>query len=732
MGVPVHKTTDSAALINPLIERTKGYLSSEARDLIQKAFRLSDKAHQGQVRKTGEPFIEHPLAAAMILAELHLDVYSIVTALLHDVVEDTSITLQDIKKDFGKSVAFLVDGVTKLSQIKFKSNYEKESENMRKMFVSMGKDVRVILVKLADRLHNMRTLAPLSEERKLRISHETLNIYAPLAGRLGLHSIKMELEDLAFKYIYPELYSSIFQQFEEETKDRNKYIKDVIVFLTEELSKTTKIKFEIKGRTKNMYSIYKKMQNQKISYAEVYDIIAFRICTKKMHECYEILGWIHSLWKPIHGRFKDFIALPKTNNYQSLHTTVIGPKGKKLEIQIRTYDMHSIAETGVAAHWQYKDESFLKNVKVQTQTLKKFSWLQDLVALHRQAQHANVFMESVKDDLFESDIYVFTPKGDVKEFASGATPIDFAYAVHTDIGNKLQSAKVNERIVPLKYKLQNGDVIEVSTSKKSHPVREWLNSCITSKARSRIRHHIKDEERRMAIQVGQKLLDKELKKVDISLEKFLKKPECKNKMVSMGLNAHEDIYAQIGYGKIITTNFIRKVLGEDAIVPKVSEVRKKSKKQQDSPIIVEGMESVIVQLAKCCSPLPGEDILGYISMERGIVVHRRDCKQLKSLDPERYVDVLWRVKEEFRHVVYLKILVYDETGTLNNISNVFTEKNISILGLNSLIRGDSLKADVFVSFEVRNIEELRSIIRCLEQIKNVVNVSRSSGVGIKY
>ena len=726
----VNKTGSSR--LGPLIKRTAGYLSPEEHHLIKKAFLLSEKAHQGQMRKTGEPFIEHPVEVAMILADLHLDAHSIATGLLHDVVEDTSITLQKIKDDFGKSVAFLVDGVTKLSKIKFKSNYEKESENIRKMFVSMGKDVRVILVKLADRLHNMRTLTPLSEERKLRISQETLNIYAPLAGRLGLHFIKTELEDLSFKYIYPEVYSSIFQQFEEETKDRNKYIKDVIVFLTNELSKKTKIKFEIKGRTKNMYSIYKKMQNQKISYAEVYDIIAFRVCVEKMHECYEILGWVHSLWKPIPGRFKDFIALPKANNYQSLHTTVIGPKGKKLEIQIRTYDMHHIAEKGVAAHWQYKDESFFKNVKIQTQTLRKFAWLKDLVALHRQAQHSNVFLESVKEDLFESDIYVFTPKGDVKEFSSGATPIDFAYAVHTDIGNQLKEAKVNGRIVPLKYKLQNGDVIEVSTSEKSHPVREWLNYCITSKARSRVRSYIKDEERKMAVQVGQKILDKDLKKLEISLDRFLKKPECKKAMVSMGLNTHDDIYAQIGYGKIITQNFIQKILGQNLSTPKISEVRRKSKKKQDSPVVVEGMSSVMVQLAKCCSPLPGEDILGYISVERGIVVHRQECRKLKNSDPARYVEVSWRIKEDWKHISHIKMLAYDEVGGLNNISNVFTEKGINIVKLKTQAEKDGLKMEIFVSFEVKDIKELRSIIQGLEQIKNIVSVSRLNNVGIKY
>ena len=710
-----------------LMSKAGRYISSQECRIIEKAFLLSQKAHTDQFRKTGEPFIEHPLEVANILVDLHLDAPSLATALLHDVVEDTSITLKEIEKQFGKTVSFLVDGVTKLSQISFKSNYEKESENIRKMFVAMGKDVRVILVKLADRLHNMRTLKPLPDARRLRISKETLNIYAPLAGRLGLNPIKIELEDLAFKYVYPEVYSSIFRKFEDEKPQREQYIKDVICFLKKDLKKKTSIPFEIKGRTKNIYSIYKKMQIQKVDYDQVYDIIAFRICVKKLHECYEILGWVHSLWKPIPGRFKDFIAIPKANGYQSLHTTVIGPEGKKIEIQIRTDQMHQVAEKGVASHWQYKEKSFSKNrsskrlSKVSEEEFQKFSWLQDLVLLHRQAKHSNEFLESVKTGLFESDIYVFTPKGDVKEFSSGASAIDFAYAVHTDIGSKLKSAQVNGRIVPLKYQLQNGDVIEVFTSEKSRPKREWLNHCTTSKARSRIRSFIKEEERQMSITMGRRLLEKELKNFDMSIERFLNSSECKKTMVSLGLNNEEDVYAQIGYGKLVSNNFIQKILGEK-VLP-FSTKKKVKSKVSSFPVEVEGMENVVVHIARCCSPLPGEDILGYISLERGIVVHLRECKKLNSLDSERYVDVSWRRAFQSKHQVTLTILTYDKPGILNDISNVFSERGSNILEITGQA-GDDFKARIFVRLEVKDIQELRSVIQALERLKYVFNVSR--------
>ena len=711
--------------LSSLKNKIQKYISAKECALVEKAYSFSKKAHVNQYRKTGAPFIEHPLEVAHILADLHLDAYSVITGLLHDVVEDTEITLEEIKKEFGSVVAEIVDGLTKLSQIQFKSDYQKESENIRKMLVSMSKDVRVILVKLADRLHNMRTLAPLSEDRKLRISRETLNIYAPLAGRLGLNSIKIELEDLAFKYIYPEVYSSIFQQFEKEKSERKKYIQNVIQFLTKDLSQKTGIPFEINGRTKNMYSIYRKMQIQKVEYSQVYDIIAFRICVNKIHECYEILGWIHSLWKPIPGRFKDFIAIPKTNSYQSLHTTVIGPEGKRVEIQIRTFDMHKVAESGVAVHWKYKEESALSNTNIQKNTIKKFSWLQDLVSLHSQVQHSNEFLENVKHDLFESEIYVFTPKGDVKEFAVGATPIDFAFALHTELGMKLKSAKVNDCIVPIKQTLKNGDVVEISTSKTSTPKREWLSYCVTSKARSNIRSYVREEERKLSIQMGMKLMEKDLKSVDLKAEKFFAKQNCKKIMVNMGLNTVDDVYSQIGYGKIIAKNFIRKVIGTSAATPEFSFPIRKKTKQQGSSIVVEGMGNVVVHLAKCCTPLPGEDIMGYISMDRGIVVHRCECNMLSQLNSDRFVEVDWKQTGQEKHQVALTVLVQNHPGVLKEISNVFTEKGVNILDLNTQTY-EHLKVNLFFRIEIEDIHQLRTVIRALEDLKIVHSVSREA------
>lgn len=710
--------------VSMLMDKISPSVSSEDRTRIEKAYNFSKTAHADQYRKTGESFIVHPLKVACILADLHLDVSSIIAGLLHDVVEDTSVTLEEVKKEFGSGVAEIVDGLTKLSQIQFKSDYQKESENIRKMLVSMSKDVRVILVKLVDRLHNMRTLSPLSEDRKLRISKETLNIYAPLAGRLGLNSIKIELEDLAFKYIYPEVYSSIFQQFEEEKPKREKYIEDVIHFLTTDLSKKTQVQFEISGRTKNMYSIYRKMQIQKVDYSQVYDIIAFRICTEKVHECYEILGWIHSLWKPVPGRFKDFIAIPKANNYQSLHTTVIGPQGKRVEIQIRTFDMHKVAEKGVAIHWKYKEESVLENTSIQKDTVKKFSWLQDLVSLHRQAKHSNEFLENVKQELFESDIYVFTPKGDVKEFAVGATPIDFAFALHTDLGFRLKTAKVNDAIVSIKQPLKNGDMVEIAVSSKCHPKREWLNHCITSKARSKIRSYIREEERKLAVQMGLKLLEKNLREFDLNIEKFFEKPDCKKVMISMGLNTSEDVYSQIGYGKIISKNFIQKVIGKEYTAPVFKTPLRKTVKKQDSVISVEGMGSVMVHVAKCCSPVPGEDIMGYISLDRGIVVHRCECSMLSKLNSDRFVEVDWKKTGQEKHQVSLKIVAQDYPGALKTISNVFTESGVNILDLTAQT-GKNLKAHFLVRIEVEDVQSLRSTIRALERLKIVYDVSRA-------
>lgn len=715
-----------------LLKQFQSYNSS-SKDLknIRKAYEFSNKAHISQFRRTGEPYIHHPIAVAYILSSFHLDAPSIITGLLHDVVEDTEFSKEDIKKEFGDEVEGLVDGMTKISKIKFKNEYQKESENVRKMVVYMGKDVRVILVKLADRLHNMRTLDVLPQERQVKISQETLSIYAPLAGRLGLNSIKTELEDLSFRYSYPEVFSTIFQKYEDEQAGREKYIQHVIQFLTHDLSEKMKTKFIISGRTKNVYSIYRKMQTQNLNYDEVFDIIAFRVCTEKISECYEILGWVHALWKPIPLRFKDFIAIPKNNHYQSLHTTVIGPEGKRIEIQIRTHDMHVLAESGVATHWKYKEESALKNATIQQDSLKKFSWLKDLVDLHRQSNHSSEFLESIKSDLFESDICVFTPKGEVKEFTTGATPIDFAYHVHTDLGDHLKEAKVNGRIVSIKHKLQNGDMIEIATSNKCHPKRDWLNHCVTSKARSKIKHFINEEERMLSIELGSKVLEKLLKKEKINTEVFFNKSECQVFMKSMGFNTPEDVYYNIGLGKIVGKEFITKVLGEK-IVDKIPIFRfkKKKKKKDESLIEVDGLDSIMVNLAQCCSPLPGENIVGYISMDRGVMIHRYECSKLLSMNSERFVDANWKVmNNEVKHNVLIQILAYDSSMILKKIVDVFAELDINMLDVKAESKNN--EAQFVIKIEVKDISHLDSTLKSLEKVPDIFKVSRLDRTSIK-
>jgi len=501
--------------IEDLITRINKYYPTADLNVVHKAYRLAEKAHTGQYRKDGSPFFFHPLYVASILADLKLDLYTIVTGLLHDVVEDTSVSLDFIREQFNETVAFLVDGVSKVSQIDFKNTQKKDSENMRKMIVAMACDVRVILVKLADRLHNMRTLIHLPREKRLKVAQETLDIYAPLASRLGIHPIKVELEDLAFQHSDTEAYRSLVEKMDSEKKEMNQYISEVIQILKREIIDQMNLEAKITGRPKNLYSIYQKMITQNVDYSQVYDILAFRICLSKIEECYKVLGLIHSLWKPIPGRFKDYIAIPKQNSYQSLHTTVLGEKGKRIEVQIRTHEMHLLAERGIAAHWKYKTESWQNKEAMDRNTLKQFNWLQDLVSLHQQNANSGEFLESVKMDLFDSDIYIFTPGGDVKEFTKGATTVDFAYCIHTDLGHRITGARVNSRLVPLKHKLKNGDTVEVITWKNQTPSEEWLKFCVTSKAKSKIKSFLKMESRKQAPEVRQRIIENELRGKDL-------------------------------------------------------------------------------------------------------------------------------------------------------------------------------------------------------------------------
>ena len=726
-----HKTSMG---IEDLITQIKAYYPEADLEIIHKAYKLAEKAHTGQYRKDGSPFFYHPLCVASILADLQLDLYTIVTGLLHDVVEDTSVSLDVIKEQFNDTVAFLVDGVSKVSQINFHNTQKKDSENMRKMIVAMACDVRVILVKLADRLHNMRTLIHLPPEKRLKVAQETMDIYAPLASRLGIHSIKVELEDLAFQHSDLEAYTSLVEKMDSEKKEMEEYISDVIQILETEVSEKMKLKVEIMGRLKNLYSIYQKMVSQKVDYGQVYDILAFRICVNKIEECYKVLGLIHSLWKPIPGRFKDYIAIPKQNNYQSLHTTVFGEKNTRVEIQIRTHDMHLLAERGIAAHWKYKTESWRNNTAVDHETLKQFNWLQDLVSLHRQNTHSGEFLESVKMDLFDSDIYIFTPGGDVKEFPKGATPIDFAYCIHTDLGHRITGARVNGRLVPLKYKLKNGDTVEVVTSKNQTPSEEWLKSCVTSKAKSKIKSFLKMESRRQALEIGQRLVEKEFRRKGLKLDSVLQTAVCIQYMKDKGINSKEDLYTLLGYGRILIKDFLETLVPKQQDIEKEddapsqifpSEKTRKNKSDSLCPVIVEGLGNILVNFARCCRPIPGDVITGFISRGRGIMIHRQPCRSLLSMDSERYVDVQWNQnrREKHKHIVDITIVSHDVPGVLKSFSEVFAEQNVNIINLKVSSTRD-LKAMSLFSVEVQDLKQLQFLIRSLKSLKNVISVTR--------
>lgn len=721
--------------LDELLDLIRTYFPNADLSLIQKAYEFSEKAHSGQIRRSGDPYIIHPLGVAAILAELHLDLPSIATALLHDTVEDTQVTLEDIEKNFGPVVKKLVDGVTKISLMKFRNTHEKQGENIRKMIVAMGKDVRVVLVKLADRLHNMRTLNHMPPDKQARIANETLDIYAPLASRLGMNSVKIELEDLSFRYAYPEIYYSLAQKVAKKKREREKYIGDVKELLTSELEKRTRIKFEVTGRPKHLWSIYRKMHSRNIDYEQVFDILAFRVNVNSLAECYEVLGLVHSLWKPVPGRFKDFIAMPKNNNYQSLHTTVIGPGAERIEIQIRTFEMHLIAEKGVAAHWQYKEAS-LKDGEIDAESLKRFNGLRELIKEHQTTTNPDEFLENIKTDLFDSEIYVFTPKGDVKEFPEGATPIDFAFSVHTDVGTRITAARVNGKMVSIKHRLKSGDTIEVITSKTQHPSKDWLKGCITPRAKSKIRAFIKIEERKRAQGLGKEILEKYFRKNGLSLQRAIEKPEFEKFAKDHGCGNIEEIFVKVGYGAI-TPELVQS--GLQLELPQLKEVAKEEtsyikkafqaavgkKKQSASLIRVDGMNDVLVRFAKCCGPIPGDPIIGFITLGRGIVIHRADCEKAFELDQARRMDVEWSGSQapEAGRTVTVRVLSHDTPGLLTRMSEVFGIHGINILNAQARTTKD-LKAICTFDVSVRNTQQLSTVMSDLGKLKGVIGVTR--------
>lgn len=735
---PVEEANPSAKpvkTLEDLCEKIRAYDPQADLSVIEKAYYFSEKAHEGQFRRSGEPYISHPLSVAGILAELKLDLETIATGILHDTVEDTHATLEDIRREFGETVAALVDGVTKISQMKFKNSLDKQGENIRKMIVAMGKDVRVVLVKLADRLHNMRTLGYMPYEKQARIALETLEIYAPLAGRMGINQVKIELEDLCFRYYRPDQYYEIVQKVKKTEAERGRYIENVRQMILQAVEKSG-TRCEVYGRAKHLWSIYRKMTSRNIEYEQVYDILAFRVLVDNVADCYAVLGHIHSLYKPIPGRFKDFIAMPKTNNYRSLHTTVMGPDGERIEIQIRTRDMHEIAERGIAAHWRYKE----RGREIGEETAQQANWLRDLVQLHQTVRNPDEFLDTVKTDLFESEIYVFTPNGDVKEFPDGATPVDFAYAVHTDLGNQCVGARINGKMVPLKYQLQNGDTVEIMTSKTQAPSKDWLKFVVTTKAKAKIRAFVKEEQRRRSLILGKDLLEKEFRKFGAAAVRHLKGERYETFLKDQGVHSLDELYIKVGYGRLEPKTVVENLLPSEAasasgapqeaerpsFMEKVVRAATQKSKKTRSLVSVDGMDDVLVHYARCCHPIPGDPIVGFISRGRGVMIHRAGCPKAFELDQLRKVDVAWTVKQAvdgLERVVRLKVLSQDMPGLLKSMSEAFAVQGINIQSAQVRTTKDK-KAVCLFEISVRDSTQLDLSILELQKIKGVIGVSR--------
>ncbi|MBI5681856.1 MAG: bifunctional (p)ppGpp synthetase/guanosine-3',5'-bis(diphosphate) 3'-pyrophosphohydrolase [Deltaproteobacteria bacterium] len=709
-----------------ILERIASYNPSADLEIVKKAYIFSAKVHQGQVRISGEPYMDHPIEVASVLTHLKLDPLAIATGFLHDTVEDTHTTIEKIKEVFGEEVAALVDGVTKISKITFNSKEEKQAENFRKMIIAMSKDIRIILIKLADRLHNMRTLHALPPDRQIKIAQETLDIYAPLANRLGIGWIKTELEDLALRHINTEKYKEIEAKLAKGKIEREHYIKEVIDIL-EKTIKGHGLEADITGRQKHTYSILRKMENDGVDIEHIFDIIAFRIVVGSITECYHALGIIHNLWKPVPGRIKDFIAIPKPNMYQSLHTTVVGPRGDRIEIQIRTHEMHKIAEYGIAAHWRYKEGR-----SIPDKDDKRFAWLRQLMEWQKELKDPAEFMETVRVDLFQDEVFVFTPKGDVKEFPKDATPVDFAYSVHTDIGHRCSAAKVNGRLVPLKSTLKNGDVVEIITSSNHNPSKDWLKFVVTSKAKTNIRQWIKIEERGKSIALGKEMCEKEFKKYELDINRMLKDGTLEDTAKThFNMNDANGLLAGIGYGKISAIQILGKILPSERLKPETEKGISKFKKvlqrirkpASGDGIIIKGIDNVMIRFAKCCNPLPGDKIIGFVSRGRGVTIHARLCPNVMDTDPERRIEADWGKGPNVSRPARITVVCHDTKGVLADMSAVIAEKEANISSADVNTTPDK-KAICTFEIQVNDLEHLNNVIKSLQQIKKVIKVQR--------
>jgi GTP pyrophosphokinase len=710
--------------LNDILDKVAAYNPKADLDVINKAYVFSAKVHQGQVRRSGEPYLSHPLEVAAVLCDLKLDLASIATGILHDTVEDTYATLDEIRATCGDEIADLVDGVTKISKISFSTTEEQQAENFRKMLLAMAKDIRVILVKLADRLHNMRTLEYLPPEKQQRIAQETLDIYAPLANRLGIAWVKSELEDLSLRYLKPDIYYELVTKVAKKKRERKRYIDEVKGIIAEKL-KEFGIQVEVTGRPKHFFSIYEKMRQQNLDFEQVYDLIAFRCLVGSVKECYETLGVTHSLWKPVPGRFKDYIAMPKANGYQSLHTTVIGPYGERVEVQIRTHEMHRVAEEGIAAHWRYKEgkaDGFSKEDQ-------QFAWLRQLLEYQQEVRDPKEFLDTVRVDLFSDEVYVFTPKGDVKAFPKGSTPIDFAYAVHTDVGHRCVGARVSGRLMPLKYELQNGDIVEIVTSNQGHPSSDWLKIVKTSRARSKIRQWIKVEQRDRSMLLGRELLEKEFKKYDVEFGKLTKGKELEPALQAFNVPDLDALLAAVGYGRVSPYQVAAKVLPAETVRRQqqpagvFGKVFRRPFRKARSAIRIKDIEDVLVRFGKCCNPLSGDPIVGFISRGRGVSVHVASCPTTLGWDPERRVEVQWDLDLREARPVKIQVVSADKKGLLAEVSSAITASEANIANAQITTTPDQKAVNTF-EIMVSDLDHLRSVIKALEKVKGVIKVER--------
>ncbi|PLR93750.1 RelA/SpoT family protein [Bacillus sp. T33-2] len=725
---------DQVLTAEQVIDCTRAYLNDENVEMVKKAYEFAKQAHHDQYRKSGEPYIIHPIQVAGILADLEMDPATVAAGFLHDVVEDTEVTLKDIEDAFNDEVAMLVDGVTKLGKIKYKSQEEQQAENHRKMFVAMAQDIRVILIKLADRLHNMRTLKHLPAEKQRRISNETLEIFAPLAHRLGISKIKWELEDTALRYLNPQQYYRIVNLMKKKRAEREQYLEDVIQEVRDRVSEVS-IKAEISGRPKHIYSIYRKMVLQNKQFNEIYDLLAVRIVVNSIKDCYAVLGIIHTCWKPMPGRFKDYIAMPKQNMYQSLHTTVIGPKGDPLEVQIRTFDMHQIAEFGIAAHWAYKEG---KPVSESSALEKKFTWFREILEFQNDTANAEEFMESLKIDLFSDMVFVFTPKGDVIELPSGSVPIDFAYRIHSEIGNKTIGAKVNGKMVTLDYKLKTGDIIEIMTSKHSYgPSQDWLKLAQTSQAKNKIRQFFKKQRKDENVEKGRELVEKEIKAMEFDIKEILTPDNLKRVADKFNFASDEDMYAAVGYNGVTALQVANRLTEkwrkkrdkeqEVDISNAVSELKTlPNVKKRESGVRVSGIDNLLIRLSRCCNPVPGDEIVGFITKGRGVSVHRADCTNINTDDAQaRLIPVEWEtgLNDRKEYNVDIEISGYDRRGLLNEVLQAVNETKTNI----SAVAGKSDRnkvATINMSIAIHNVSHLHKVVDRIKQIPDIYAVRR--------